>query len=485
MANIPTIKLNASDVERLLALREGHFVDLKAIEVAPAKLTRTVCAMANAEGGDVYIGVDDSSPRIWRGFRDFEDANGHIQIFEQLFPLGNDFQYEFWIHPTTPSVVLRIQVAKTREIKKAADSKVYVRRGAQNLAVETPEKLEILRRDKGISSFETETVDCPVEVVSASDPYREFLKSVVPRAEPIPWLRKQLLINADKPTVAAVLLFAEEPQAVLPKRCGLKLYRYKTTAEKGTRETLESTPATIEGCAYSQIHHAVAAVTEKIQSISVRTAKGIAIAKYPHEAIHEILTNAVIHRDYAIPDDIHIRLFDNRIEVASPGVLPGHITVDNILDERFARNPSVVRLLNKFPDPPNKVVGEGLNTAFESMQKMRLKPPVITQEGGYVLVTLRHESLATPEESILTFLLDNHEIANRDAREICYIPSENKMKRVLQNMVKSQLIESIPGRTGYSSAYTITEQGRAVAENFATQASSENQMGRSGGESHT
>ena len=88
----------------------------------------------------------------------------------------------------------------------------------------------------------------------------------------------------------------------------------------------------------------------------------------------------MIHRDYSVPDDIHIRLFDNRIEVAS-GVLPGHITVDNILDERFARNPAIVRLLNK-----RQWFGEGLNTAFESMQKMRLNP--VMQEGG----SCRHSS---------------------------------------------------------------------------------------------
>ncbi len=480
MTKIDTVPFTVSDVQRLLEMQEGHFVDLKAIEVAPAKLTRTICAMANAEGGDVYIGIDDT-PRNWRGFRNFEDANGHIQILEQLFPLGNDFQYDFIRHPTEVSVALKIQVSKTRDIKKASDGKVYVRRGAQNLVVETSESLEILRRDKGLSSFESETVKCSVEVVSESPPFCDFLKTVVPSAAPIAWLKKQLLLSDDKPTVAAIVLFSEEPQAAIPKRCGLKLYRYKTSANEGTRETLESTPQTIEGWAYRQIHDAVTAVVERIQSVRVRTSTGIVPAKYPQEAIHEILTNSVIHRDYSIADDIHIRIFDNRIEVASPGFLPGHITVDNILDERFARNPTIVRLLNKFPNPPNKDVGEGLNTAFESMQKMRLKPPVIIQDGGYVIVTLRHESLATPEESILTFLLQNPEIANRDAREICYIPSENKMKRVLQSMVKRGLIEAVHGRSGYSSAYTITQAGREQAASFATENAGNHTLDRSGG----
>jgi ATP-dependent DNA helicase RecG len=65
---------------------------------------------------------------------------------------------------------------------------------------------------------------------------------------------------------------------------------------------------------------------------------------------------------------VHIRIFDNRIDVESPGRLPAHITPENILKERFARNPTLVRLINKFPNPPNKDVGEGLNTAFAAME---------------------------------------------------------------------------------------------------------------------
>lgn len=109
------------------------------------------------------------------------------------------------------------------------------------------------------------------------------------------------------------------------------------------------------------------------------------------------MTNAVLHRDYSIPDDVHIRIFDNRVEVQSPGLLPAHITSENILEERFSRNGIMVRLINKFPDPPNKDVGEGLNTAFEAMRTVRLVEPEIKQQGMNVIVTLKHESLASPE----------------------------------------------------------------------------------------
>src|SRR5205823_3063826 len=134
--------------------------------------------------------------------------------------------------------------------------------------------------------------------------------------------------------------------------------------------------------------------------------------------LHEIITNAVIHRDYSIADDVHIRIFDNRIEVQSPGRLPAHVTVKNILTERFARNGAVVRLLNKFPDPPNKDVGEGLNTAFEKMHQLGLKEPIIAERDSDVLVTIRHEPLASPEEAILSYLETHETIKNKMARAI-------------------------------------------------------------------
>jgi ATP-dependent DNA helicase RecG len=253
-------------------------------------------------------------------------------------------------------------------------------------------------------------------------------------------------------------LFAEEPQAALPKRCGLKIYRYRTKDDEGTRETLDFDPISVEGCAYDQIKVAVQKTAEIIESVRISTPTGLESVTYPLTALHEIITNAVIHRDYSIADDIHIRIFDNRVEVLSPGTLPAHITPENILYERFARNGAIVRLINKFPNPPNKDVGEGLNTAFRAMREMQLKSPVIAQAGGNVKVVLRHEPLATPEELILEFLQTHEQITNKQAREICFIGSENKMKRIFQRMIASNLIELVPGTTRYTAAYRLIKK---------------------------
>lgn len=459
--SIETLRLSEVEVKKLLHCSESHFLDLKSREISPGKLTRSISAFANSEGGELFIGIQEDKKemiRTWNGFSNEEAANGHIQAFDELFPIGVDSSIVFLSAEPLPGLVLKVEIPKSRDIKKASDGKIYARRGAQNLPIDSPERIDILRRDKGITSFETETVNTDPSFITNSDVIIAFMLEVVPTSEPEQWLKKQQVLIDNKPTVAGLVLFAEEPQALLPKRCGIKIYRYKTTEAEGRRDSLDFDPISIEGCAYDQIKQAVDETTGIIESVRIRTTDGLISVSYPEEAIHEIITNAVLHRDYSIADDIHIKIFDNRVEIWSPGTLPGHITPDNILDERFARNGVIVRLINKFPDPPNKDVGEGLNTAFQAMRKMKLKDPIIFQDGGYVKVMLRHEALASPEEMILEYLQTHEQIVNKQAREISFIGSENKMKTILQRMVKQGLIELVPGTTRYNAAYQKTQK---------------------------
>ena len=447
--------------DHILGLEEGHFRELKSIEIQPSKLTNTLSGFANASGGELYIGIDETivggrKGRSWRGFADVEAANGHLQCFDAFFPLSQYVAYTFLSCIGFSGIVLRAEVLKTREIMTASNGTAYVRTGAQNLPVDTPAKLRRLELDKGVASFESETVDVGLERVSNSVVLLQFLLDVIPTAEPEPWLEKQLLTRDAKPTIAAVVLYGEEPQAILPKHCGIKIYRYETRDEEGSRATLSFDPRTIEGCLYDQIAAAVQESVEIVESIRILGPGGLQPIVYPHEALHEIITNAVLHRDYSIASDIQVRIFDNRIEVESPGSLPGHITEENILDEQFARNGAIVRLINKFPNPPNKDVGEGLNTAFQAMRSLKLKEPLIKESENSVLVTIRHEPLASPEEAVLKHLETHDEINNSTARGITGITSENAMKNVFYRLRDEGLIEKVPGKAGKSSAWRST-----------------------------
>jgi ATP-dependent DNA helicase RecG len=94
MNGVLVAPISDAEVNKLLAIEEGHFADLKAIETLPAGLTRAIAALSNAEGGELFIGIDENrttKKRRWRGFANQEAANAHIQVFEQLFPLGTDY----------------------------------------------------------------------------------------------------------------------------------------------------------------------------------------------------------------------------------------------------------------------------------------------------------------------------------------------------------------------------------------------------------
>lgn len=455
------IEVDTATKTVLLATEESHTADLKAQEVAPAKLTRSLAAFANAEGGELFVGIDEDKStgvRTWRGFASVESANGHLQALDAVFPIGQFVDYQFLRLPDEPQagLVLKISVLKTPDVRESSDRAIYVRRGAQNIPIKDQEALRRLEYLKGIRSFETHPIDVPLEMVSESLVITGFVMEVVPTiASVAPWLRKQLLIRDDKPTVAATLLFADEPQAALPKQSSIKVYRYATTDEQGTRASLQGQPMTIEGPAYDVIREAVRTAVDTVQGIRILGTTGLEPISYPEVTLHEIITNAVLHRDYSIADDIHVRIYDNRIEVESPGGLPAHLTPDNILTERFARNGTIVRWINKFPDPPNKDVGEGLNTAFEAMRALKLKPPEIVDKATSVLVTIRHQRLASPEQMIVEYLQKNPEITNSTVRQLTGIGSENVVKGIFKRMIVAGAIESIPGRSLRYAAYRL------------------------------
>lgn len=447
------VSITPEQAEKIRLIDEGQFADVKAREKAPRELSEDIAAFANADGGDLYIGITDKERR-WIGFDNVEAANAHIQVFEELFPLGTDFQYEFLQCDTSyPGLVLHVQINKSQGIVTSSKGIPFVRRGAQSLPINTAEKQRRLEFAKGIATFENEPLNVPKGVITESQVTKDFVRQVVPTSEPEPWLRKQMLIREERPTVAGTLLFSEEPQAVMQKQCGIKIYRYKTREISGFREVLADTPQTVEGCLYEQIRNAIRITQDITESIPRLGEGGFEKTQYPPETLHEILTNAVLHRDYSIKDDIHIRIFDDRVEVQSPGKLPAHITVQNILDERFARNGSVVRILNKFPDPPNKDVGEGLNTAFAKMKELGLKEPIIKQLDNDVLVLIRHEPLASPEEIIMKYLDDHPSIKNSKAREIAYIKTDFRMKSIFNRMEKAGQIERVPGKKTSATAW--------------------------------
>jgi ATP-dependent DNA helicase RecG len=94
------------------------------------------------------------------------------------------------------------------------------------------------------------------------------------------------------------------------------------------------------------------------------------------------------------------------------------------------------------------------------MRGLKLREPTITELENGVLVSLRHEPLASPEETLVAYLRENPQVSNSQARELCHVNSENIMKRIFERMMESGLLERVPGKSGRAIAYQLTQAGR-------------------------
>jgi ATP-dependent DNA helicase RecG len=439
------LNIGSREAKQLLKRAEDHYLDFKSKEIKPSSIEKNVSAFGNSSGGEIIVGIDEASDKgtfSWNGFKRIEDANAHVHLLMGAFPESDTFKYDTLAADDFPGYLLRLTIAKTREICCTASGVIYVRGAAGVKQIKSDAEIEALKLQKGITSYEVKTTQAPVSMVADSYQVTEFVVEALTFSEPEPWLREQLMIVADRPTVAAVVLFADEPQIVLPK-ASVMVYRYASRDSVGARKDLvDNKTWNIEGPAIKQIQGTVAKTTELIERVKGTNLQDVS---YPPETLHEIITNAVIHRDYSIADNIHVRIFDDRVEVESPGRLAGHVTPKNLPGARFSRNEIIERMLHKFADAPNKNVGEGLKTAFDAMQAVRLTPPKVAETENGVIVYIKHEQLDSPSTLVLRYLEKNTTITNKEARELTNTPSEGKMRRTLGQLIEQGALEQVPG----------------------------------------
>ena len=74
----------------IVKYEEGQLGDVKGIDISPSKLSETISALANADGGELWIGIDEDEKkrRTWRGFETVEDANARYCSLEKVIPLN-------------------------------------------------------------------------------------------------------------------------------------------------------------------------------------------------------------------------------------------------------------------------------------------------------------------------------------------------------------------------------------------------------------
>ena len=135
-----------------------------------------------------------------------------------------------------------------------------------------------------------------------------------------------------------------------------------------------------------------------------------------------------------------ISVYRNRIEFRSPGRLPGYVTVANILDARFSRNPKLVRLLAKYPDAPNKDLGEGINTVYERMRQASFVDPILREDGVNMYVTLKRAPKEDPSSVVIKFVEKHGYITNRQALDILALEQPDQVTNLFTKMREQKIL---------------------------------------------
>jgi ATP-dependent DNA helicase RecG len=182
---------------------------------------------------------------------------------------------------------------------------------------------------------------------------------------------------------------------------------------------------------------------------------------YPKSAVREALVNAVCHRDYRLSGrGVEVRQFDDRLELFSPGGLPGYITLDNIIDEHFSRNPRLVNGL--FYWQYIEELGLGVDRIYDAMAQNGHPQPEFAATSYSFTVTLRRAAGEAARRVVpdwergmnerqmraLQYLGQHARITNREYHEICPDVSPETLRLDLNDLVDKGLIMKIGDKRG-------------------------------------
>jgi ATP-dependent DNA helicase RecG len=252
------------------------------------------------------------------------------------------------------------------------------------------------------------------------------------------------------PTYAGLLLFGCAPQQWLPS-ASILLARFSGMAFADEFVKQEAT-----GSLPQQLAQAEAFLRLNLRSV-VRMS-GLThreTPEYPLEAVRELLVNAVAHRDYNQQGDtIHVHLFSNRLEIHSPGGLPGPVTLENLLEARFARNAVITQVLSDLGFVER--LGYGLDRVVAAMRQVALRPPRFEELAGTFRVTLYNDlpapgtapltlpdlsayqelELNPRQKQALVYAAQHKRISSRDYQELCPDVHSETLRRDLVGLVE-------------------------------------------------
>ncbi len=424
-------------------------------------IAECLVAFANTDGGTILVGLDLDGAYAGPVYGD--DVEGALRAAERRcrppIPVGwQEVELEM-------GKVVAITVQRSPELHALDDGRVLIRKGAENRPL-GGEEIRQLAATKSAGDYESQPV--PGAMFDDLDPVvvDEYLARRQERARrphegPVQSLLVEVgaMTEAGEPTVAGMLLFGKRPQAWLPhsaavfvKFAGVEPRAADGSAGYSRREEITGPLARLIEDAWNLTW------SEMAVGAVINGLKREERPEYPPFAVREALVNAVCHRDYRLTGRrIEIRMYADRLEVHSPGGLPGYITVDNIVEEHFSRNPRIVSGL--FQWGYIEELGLGIDRMIEEMVQQGHPPPSFDAKPYAFTVKLYNvrqrpvapawtESMNERQARAVNYIRQNGAITNREYRQLCADVSAETLRLDLADLVKKGVLLKVGSKRG-------------------------------------
>lgn len=377
----------------LAVLPESQWFERKSARITPRDLAVPLVAMANAEGG--YVAV---------GFRDGQvEGIGQRRINDFRQMCADFTQPQVSVHATEIPVtseesVLVLRVEPGDQVHTTISGDCYVRIGDESRRLAYTDR-QALEWDRGMGPFDGKPVDATIADLNPDlmNDYRDIIGSS--SVEDMLHARS-LITRRGKLTVAALLLFSDDPQIDFPS-AHVRVLRYSQPYRGvGADQTLYADgDLRFGGPIPAQIRDAAARIDEWMPKRRALQPNGLfePVPLIPHAAWLEGLVNAVVHRNYANQGEhIRVEMFPDRVEIVNPGRFPGPIEPqDPTRVRRQARNPRIVRVCADMHI--GEELGEGIRRMFAVMRDAGLNDPMYIHTGESVRLTLLMSRRIDPE----------------------------------------------------------------------------------------
>ncbi len=409
-------------LEKILREKEGQLFDFKSARLDHREIAAHFVAFANADGGMLAVGIEKDGTIT--GVNEYEaQVNAFLQAAWNLCvpPVTITHKFADCVnHNGKADRIMLIEVAPSRKLHATSKDEVYLRIGDQSRKLTFEERMQ-LAYDRGEASWESTPVpDFSLDELDKGllQRYRRICgtslnpeRLLVARnlAEQI---SKRITLNR-----AGVLLFAKNPYRWFP-RADLRFLRYEgTIAETGPRMNLVK-DIRLDLPLPKLLDEAFRVVSTQLREFTrlVKGGKFETTLEYPVFAWQEAISNAVIHRAYSITGtDIQVKMFDDRLEVESPGKLPGLVRLHNMREIHFARNPLIARIMTEMKYMRD--FGEGVDRMIREMEAMALEPPVFEEYAFMFRVTLRNNLEQRQLRQTATPIIEDNRLANLNERQ--------------------------------------------------------------------